>query len=75
MSIKCNHLVPNEEQYEKCNVGEPNSRTHYCIPTVHIEAKFNNTTKVDFICKHCDKRTTISLDKEQYEINKRIIGA
>jgi hypothetical protein len=75
MSIKCNHLVPNGEQYEKCNVGEPNSKTHYWIPTGNIEAKFNNTIKIDFICKYCDKRTTSFLNKEEYELNKRIIGA
>ena len=74
MSAKCNHLVPRYEQDKKCNVTDPNSRTHFWIPTGHIEAKFNNTIQVDFVCKHCEKRVTSFLTQEDYELNKRILG-
>lgn len=75
MSAKCNHLVPKQEQDKKCNITDPNSRTHFWIPTGYIEAKINNTIRVDFICKHCEKRVTNFLEKEDYELNKRLLGA
>jgi hypothetical protein len=48
---------------------------HFWIPTGHIEAKINNTIQVDFMCKYCERRVTSFLDKEEYELNKRLLGA
>ena len=75
MSIKCNHLVPAYEQNKKCISSDPNIRMHFWIPTGHIEAKINNTIQVDFMCKYCEKRVTNFLEKEDYELNKRLLGA
>ena len=75
MSTKCNHLVPALEQNKKCVSSDPNSRTHFWIPTGYIEAKINDTIRVDFIFKYCEKRVTNFLDKEEYELNKRLLGA
>ena len=73
MSIKCNHLVIKHEQNRKCS-SEPGSKTHYWIPTGHIEAKFNNLIQIDFMCKYCDKRTINFLTQQEYDTNKRLLG-
>jgi hypothetical protein len=74
MSAKCNHLVPKYEQNKKCTT-DLDSKIHYWIPTGHIEAKFNNTVQVDFMCKYCNKRVTSFLSQVEYETYKNLLGA
>ena len=75
MSIKLNHLVPRQDMDRKCDPQDKNSRTHYFITTGLIEAKFNGTIQVDFICKHCQKRVTNFLSKEEYELHKKVLSS
>lgn len=70
---KCNHLVPRADQTKKCDPSDPNSKTHYWIPTGRIEAMFNDMISVDFCCKYCNKRTTNFLSKDEYQLNKRFL--
>jgi len=75
MSVKCNHLVPRQDQDKKCFQYSPDSRTHYWLPTGNIESKFNGTIQIDFYCKYCNARTTNFLTKEEYELNKKVLSA
>jgi transcription initiation factor IIE alpha subunit len=75
MSIKCNHLVPRQDQNRKCNPQDSNSKTHYFVFTGHIEAKFNGAIQVDFVCKYCERRVTNFLSKEEYDTHKKVLGA
>jgi hypothetical protein len=75
MSTKCNHLVPRQEQDKKCEPSNKDSKTHYWIPTGRIEITVNNLLSVDFACKYCNRRTTNFLTNEEYELNKRLLGA
>jgi hypothetical protein len=74
MSIKCNHLVPRHDQDKKCFPHSIDSKTHFWLPTGNIEAKFNNSIQVDFYCKYCNSRTTNFFTKEEYELNKKVLG-
>ena len=71
--MKLNHLVAKHEQNKKCS-SEPDSKTHYWIPTGYIEAKFNGIIQVDFMCKYCSSRTTNFITQQEYDTNKRLLG-
>lgn len=75
MSVKLNHLVPRQDQNRKCDPQDPNSRTHFFIFTGHIEAMFNGSIQVDFVCKHCERRVTNFLSKEEYDTHRKALGA
>ena len=88
MSIKCNHLVPRHDQDKKCFPYSIDSKTHFWLPTGNVETKFtfvngqlngvetkfNNSIQVDFYCKYCNSRTTNFFTKEEYELNKKVLG-
>jgi hypothetical protein len=70
---KCNHLVPRADQNKKCDSSDPDSRTHYWIPTGRIQAMLNEIISVDFCCKYCNRRTTNFLSKDEYQLNKKFL--
>lgn len=70
--MKLNHLVPKYEQNKKCS-SDSTSKIHYWIPTGYIEAKFNGTIQVDFMCKYCDKRVTSFLSPQEFETNRKLL--
>ena len=71
---KCNHLVTRAEQNKKCIPSDSNSKIHFWIPSGRIEAMFNGMISVDFLCKHCNKRTTNFLTQDEFNLNKTFLS-
>ena len=66
--MKFNHLLPRWEQKHKC----PEGGEHYYVPTSHVEATFQHVA-VRFRCRKCSRLCSAFLEKEEYELNEKII--